>query len=592
MRRLDREDRNLRAAVDWALANDEPALGLRIVGAIWRWFQQRGRIREARALLAELLARPSPDDVRVRIAGLAAEGGLAYWMKDFPAARTAYEERLELATATGDPILLADAHYDLGFLSMVAQDGEALRDHEQRALELYLDAGDEEAATRARQALVLSFFLGGDYQAAADLEYQNLEVFRRIGSRFQVADSTTLLSAIHWRLGDPATAWTRVSEALTFFSAIDGTSGLARALAMVAIILLSDGDAEFGGRVAGAAYRMVREQGAMLAPVEVLHLPDPAGLATERFGADRAGRAAGRRRRHPAGRDLGADPRDADARTADPAGGAAPGPSGRRGGCPQPRQDVGRDPLEDRHLPLVERVVDLDLVHPELDDAADHVLEPIRRLVAGHRAASRPGRRVEQQVGPPQRRRVAPDRGADRVHRRDASARLLQLGLERLEERHAVPGVGTASRVAHHHRPERGDRDRRARDLDRSRVHRTPRPPGRSGPRTLVCSSRSRRSTISRYSPNRATRSAGSQSGTPIIAYDGSNVVPVPSPISSRPPDTWSRVSAWRANIAGLRSAIWADRRRQADRRRRAGQRGQRRPRLEPRARRRDQSTK
>ena len=39
--------------------------------------------------------------------------------------------------------------------------------------------------------------------------------------------------------------------------------------------------------------------------------------------------------------------------------------------------------------------------------------------------------------------------------------------------------------------------------------------------------------------------------------YDGSNVVPVPSPISSRPPDTWSRVSAWRANIAGLRRAIW-----------------------------------
>ena len=91
MRRLDREDRNLRAAADWALANDEPGLGLRIVGGIWRWFQQRGRIREARTLLNELLARPSPDDVHVRIAGLAAEGGLAYWMKDFPAARTAYE---------------------------------------------------------------------------------------------------------------------------------------------------------------------------------------------------------------------------------------------------------------------------------------------------------------------------------------------------------------------------------------------------------------------------------------------------------------------------------------------------------------------
>ena len=171
---------------------------------------------------------------------------------------------------------------------MVAQEGEALRAHEARALELYLAAGDEEAATRARQALVLSFFLAGDYAAAVELEYENLEVFNRIGSRFQVADSTTLLSAIHWRLGETAMAWTRASESLSFFSAIEGTSGLVRALAMVSIILLSDGDAEFGGRVAGAAYRMVREQGAMLAPVEVLHLPDPAGLATERFGAERA----------------------------------------------------------------------------------------------------------------------------------------------------------------------------------------------------------------------------------------------------------------------------------------------------------------
>ena len=71
------------------------------------------------------------------------------------------------------------------------------------------------------------------------------------------------------------------------FAANEDTSGLARALGMAAIILLSDGDAELGGRVAGATYRMVREKGVMLAPVKVLHLPDPAGLATERFGADR-----------------------------------------------------------------------------------------------------------------------------------------------------------------------------------------------------------------------------------------------------------------------------------------------------------------
>ena len=45
---------------------------------------------------------------------------------------------------------------------------------------------------------------------------------------------------------------------------------------------------ELGARIAGATYRLVREKGVMLAPVKVLHLPDPAETATERFGADRA----------------------------------------------------------------------------------------------------------------------------------------------------------------------------------------------------------------------------------------------------------------------------------------------------------------
>ena len=59
---------------------------------------------------------------------------------------------------------------------------------------------------------------------------------------------------------------------------------------MASIILLTNGDAELGARVAGATYRLVSEKGVMLAPVQVLHLPDPAGLATERFGDERAAR--------------------------------------------------------------------------------------------------------------------------------------------------------------------------------------------------------------------------------------------------------------------------------------------------------------
>jgi hypothetical protein len=57
---------------------------------------------------------------------------------------------------------------------------------------------------------------------------------------------------------------------------------------MAAMIQLRYGDPEFGARAAAKAYELVREQEVMLAPVKVLHLPDPAELAAELLGADRA----------------------------------------------------------------------------------------------------------------------------------------------------------------------------------------------------------------------------------------------------------------------------------------------------------------
>jgi len=287
IRRFDREDHNMRAVLDRSIGAGDPVPGLRVMGAIWRWFQQRGRLREGRALLAQLLPMPTADPL-IRLAGLVAEGGLAYWMNDFEAAGGAYRERLELADATGDPTLSADANYDLGFLSVVAGDLPRVRELEQRALDLYTEAGLEEGMNRARQALVLGVFLSGDYAAARALEEQNLEAFQRSGSAYQIADSQTLQAAIAFRLGEPELGWAKMQEGLAFFAVNDNASGLARSLGMASIIVLEYGDPELGARLAGATYKLVREMAVMLAPVRVLHLPDPAETSIARFGPERA----------------------------------------------------------------------------------------------------------------------------------------------------------------------------------------------------------------------------------------------------------------------------------------------------------------
>jgi predicted ATPase/class 3 adenylate cyclase len=289
MRRLDGEEHNLRAAVEWSLRTDDVGTGLAIMAATWRWFQQRGRLAEGRVLLAQLLDQPTADEhVRERIGALSADGGLAYWTADFEGARSRYEERLALAEATGDRLLLADAHYDLGFVYMVAEDAPRLRFYEEHAFDGYSEIGDVAGIEKTRQALVLVRFLEGDFEAARELTEQNIVAYRTMGSYALVADSLTLLSGIGWKLGDGATSWSHLMEGLRIFAERDLTSGLARALGMAAIVQMRFGDADFGARIAGTTAELARTKGVMIAGARVLHLPEPVGLAREILGEERA----------------------------------------------------------------------------------------------------------------------------------------------------------------------------------------------------------------------------------------------------------------------------------------------------------------
>src|SRR5206468_4091937 len=141
-------------------------------------------------------------------------GGLAYWSDDVPAAQAAYDTRLALAEQLGDRLILADAHYDLGFMSVIGNDPVRLRDHEQIAYDLYAALGDERNMQRTRQALALAFFLTGEYTYALKLEEVNLAAFRAAKSDYQIADSMTFHAGAFYRLGDAASAWEYVREGL------------------------------------------------------------------------------------------------------------------------------------------------------------------------------------------------------------------------------------------------------------------------------------------------------------------------------------------------------------------------------------------
>jgi predicted ATPase/Tfp pilus assembly protein PilF len=93
---LDAELANLRAAATWGLEADVDTT-LRILGSLWRFYEARPAIGEARWMLAEALNRSSGEDPRVRVEALFAAARLGFRQGDYEDARVYLEESLELA---------------------------------------------------------------------------------------------------------------------------------------------------------------------------------------------------------------------------------------------------------------------------------------------------------------------------------------------------------------------------------------------------------------------------------------------------------------------------------------------------------------
>src|SRR5215216_5068476 len=94
---LEREQANLRAAIDWLRDEGQIEEALRLGGALWRFWWLRGDIDEGRHQLESLLAQTAPVSPDVRAKALNGAGVLAESQADWDTATCLHEESLAIS---------------------------------------------------------------------------------------------------------------------------------------------------------------------------------------------------------------------------------------------------------------------------------------------------------------------------------------------------------------------------------------------------------------------------------------------------------------------------------------------------------------
>jgi predicted ATPase/transcriptional regulator with XRE-family HTH domain/Tfp pilus assembly protein PilF len=183
MARLAREHGNLQAALRWARAQREVELGLRLAGALRRFWSTRGYFGEGRVCIEELLALAGPTadsgvTARTRAKALLAVAVLLRSQGEPQSVYSYLEESLALRRQLADQAGIAEVLVFFG--SELSFRGEAARATEllEEGLALYGELGDKRGVAEALDHLALLARNQGDY-ARATAMYERALAFRR-----------------------------------------------------------------------------------------------------------------------------------------------------------------------------------------------------------------------------------------------------------------------------------------------------------------------------------------------------------------------------------------------------------------------------
>jgi non-specific serine/threonine protein kinase len=266
LERLSEENDNFRAALLWSFESAQVEVGLRIAGALVRFWSVRGLMTEGRRWLTEALAASAGAQPSVLAKAHFAAGFAALGQGDYPEARPAFERSLTLAREAGEVRLEAQALQQLGWLVMTAGGYET--DHAARArelagkaLELAQGIGDKLVQSGALNILAEAAAEDGDDAAANELYEQSLALRRELGDKRLIANSVLTLGRTELTRGNSEHAATLFEEGRKLARELGDTWSESLALTNLGRLALSNGDVPEATRLFGGGLELAKDRG-------------------------------------------------------------------------------------------------------------------------------------------------------------------------------------------------------------------------------------------------------------------------------------------------------------------------------------------
>jgi predicted ATPase/DNA-binding CsgD family transcriptional regulator len=257
--RLEREQGNLRAALQWSEETGEHEIGLRLATALVPFWEAHGYIAEGRRWLLAALAHPSDGMTPTRrVRALTAAGRLAFLYADGPGSHYTEAEQLQneglnIARQVGDRNGIAATLIELGMIHRLQRDLIRSVERLTEGLAISRELGDVAGIALALGNLGVTALVEGDHARAMALLRESLTHYRALGDRRRIAITQATLGLTAIRQGTPAEAARYFAAGLTEHLRLGDRWFVTFDLLGIAETLLGSGQPGEAVRLLGAA---------------------------------------------------------------------------------------------------------------------------------------------------------------------------------------------------------------------------------------------------------------------------------------------------------------------------------------------------